>query len=128
MHLNMKYSAAIPEEYYPQYRANFQIMTEGQFVNLLSANQKFRMPANLGSVMVPTLVVAGMHEYKAMKESVRQLAAALPNAEARLINLGKGSSMRTEHNWAMNAPEQFAQMVRAFITGESLPGVLHSLD
>jgi len=128
MHLNMKYSAAIPEDFYSQYRANFQTMTESQFVNLLIANQKFRMPANLDKVTVPTLVVAGRHEYKAMKESVRQLAAAMPNAQARLIDLGKGTSLRKEHNWAMNAPDQFAQTVRAFINGDGLPGVLRPLE
>lgn len=124
MRLNMKYSAAIPENYYPQYRANFQIITESQFVNLVIANQKFRMPGNLEKVTVPTLVIAGLHEYPAMKESARQLAATLPNAQAKLIDLGKGTSMRLEHNWAMNMPDQFAQTVQAFINGDRLPEVL----
>jgi pimeloyl-ACP methyl ester carboxylesterase len=128
MRLNMKYSAGMPDDYYPQYRANFQIMTESQFVNLLIANQKFRMPENLGKVKVPTLILAGMHEYKVMKESVRQLTKALPNAQAKLIDLGKGSSMRLEHNWAMNAPDQFAQTVRAFINNQTLPKVLRQLE
>ena len=128
MRLNMKYSAAIPDGYFPQYRANFQIITESQFVNLLIANQQFRMPGNLGKVTVPTLVVAGKHEYTVMKESVRQLAAALPNAQAKLIDLGEGSSMRLEHNWAMNAPDQFAQTVRNFIIGDDLPRVLRPLE
>ena len=128
MRVNMKYSAAIPEVFYPQYRENFQILSESQFVNLFIANQKFRMPGNLEKVTVPTLVVAGLHEYRVMKESVRQLAAALPNAKTKLIDLGKGSSLRLEHNWAMNAPEQFAQTVRTFINGDRLPGVLRPLE
>jgi pimeloyl-ACP methyl ester carboxylesterase len=124
MRLNMKYAAAIPEEYYPQYRDNFQIMTESQFVNVMLVNQHFRMPANLGQVNTPTLAVAGKREYAVMKASARQLVAALPHAQARLIDLGPGSSMGKEHNWAMNAPDLFAQSVRCFIAGADLPEAL----
>jgi pimeloyl-ACP methyl ester carboxylesterase len=128
MHLNMKYSAAIPEAYFPQYRANFQIMTEDQFVNLVLENQKFRLPDHLEKVTVPTLALAGKREYAVMKESARRLVSVLPNGQARLIDLGPGSSMRNEHNWAMNAPDLFAQTVRNFIEGKELPGVLLPLE
>ena len=128
MRLNMKYSAAIPDAYYPQYRENFQIMNESQFVNLILANQQFRLPGNLSKVTVPTLAIAGKREYEVVKESARQLAAALPNAQAKLLDLGEGASMRTEHNWAMNAPDQFAQTVRNFINECELPGILRPLE
>ena len=121
MRLNMKYSAAIPDEFFPQYKANFQLMNESQFVNLLQANEQFRLPANLDKVNVPTLVISGKREYGVMKESARMLAAALPDARAMLLDLGRGSSMRKEHNWAMNAPDLFAQTVRSFIQGGQLP-------
>src|SRR5512146_1144845 len=80
MRLNMKYSAAIPDDFFPQYRANVQIMNEAQFVNIILENQKFRLPAGLEKVSVPTLVVSGKHEYKVVRDSARQLAAALPHA------------------------------------------------
>ncbi|RPI26882.1 MAG: alpha/beta hydrolase [Chloroflexota bacterium] len=128
MRLNMTYSAAIPEAYYPQYRTNFQVMNESQFVNLILANQQFRLPGNLGKVTIPTLAIAGKREYEVMKESARQLAASMSNAQAKLLDLGEGASMRTEHNWAMNAPDLFAQTIRNFITGSELPGVLHPLE
>jgi len=128
MRLNMKYSAAIPEEFFPQYKANFQIMDEAQFVDLILANQQFRLPANLEKVSAPTLVVAGKREYEVVRESARRLAAALPNARAMVLDLGRGSSMRKEHNWAMNAPDLFAQTVRNFIQGAELPEVLRSLE
>jgi len=128
MRLNMKYSAAIPEAYFPRYRANFQIMNESQFVDIIMENQKFRLPGNLGTVAVPTLVVAGQHEYPVVKESARQLAKSLPNAQAVIIDLGKGASMAKEHNWAMNAPDLFAQTVRCFIEGRELPEALHLLE
>jgi pimeloyl-ACP methyl ester carboxylesterase len=124
MKLNMKYSAAIPEEYFSQYRENFQIMNEKQFVDLVLANQNFRLPDNLGKVGVPILVIAGQREYPVVKESARQLSQALPNAQARLVDLGKGASMTMEHNWAMNAPDLFAQTLRNFINNAELPGEL----
>jgi pimeloyl-ACP methyl ester carboxylesterase len=124
MRLNMRYSAAIPDEYYPQYRANFQMMSESQFVNLMLANQHLRLPGNLAEVNVPTVVIAGKSEYAVMKESARRLAAALPKAEAKLLDLGKGASMAMEHNWAMNAPDLFAQTVRDFVENRELPAVL----
>ncbi len=127
MKLNMKYSAAIPEQYFSQYWANFQIMNERQFVDLILANQHFRLPGNLGDVSVPTLAIAGKREYPVVKESARQLAAALPNAKARLVDLGEGASMAMEHNWAMNAPDLFAQTVRNFINDRELPGGLYPL-
>ena len=128
MRLNMKYSAAIPEQYFPQYRANFQIMNESQFVNLILANQQFRLPGDLSKVNVPVLIIAGKQEYAVVKESARQLAAALPVSQAKLLDLGEGASMRMEHNWAMNSPDLFAQTIRSFIDDSELPEVLHSLN
>ncbi len=128
MRVNMKYSAAIPDEFFPQYRANFQLMNESQFVNLILENQKFRLPAGLDKATAPTLVVAGKREYEVVRESARRLVAALPNARAMALDLGQGSSMRKEHNWAMNAPDLFAQTVRNFIQGKALPGVLKTLE
>jgi hypothetical protein len=68
-------------------------MSESQFVNLMLANQRFR----------------------------------LPNARAMQLDLGKGSSLQKQHNWAMTAPALFAQTVRAFIEGTALPNVLSPL-
>ena len=128
MRLNMKSAAAIPEEFYPQYKANFQTMTEGQFVNLMLANQHFRLPAALEKATAPTLVIVGQREYPVMKESARLLVKSLPDARARIVDLGQGASMAKEHNWAMNAPDLFAQTVRNFIQGSALPEVLRPLE
>jgi pimeloyl-ACP methyl ester carboxylesterase len=126
MRLNMKYAAAVPDEYFPHYREEFQRMTESRFVDLMLANQRFRLPENLGDVPTPTLAVAGVREYKAMKESARLLADALPNGRAVLVDLGRDSSLGVEHNWAMNAPALFAGTLRKFIQGEALPGVVRA--
>jgi pimeloyl-ACP methyl ester carboxylesterase len=119
--LNMKYAAGIPDEFYSSFKKDFQDMTEPEWVNLLTANQRFRLPASLHKAAAPTLVIAGRREYGAMKQSVRDLAAVLPHARGGFINLGKNASMAKEHNWALTAPGLFAQTVRAWIEEKPLP-------
>lgn len=119
--LNMKYAAGVPDEYYSDFKKDFQEMTESEWVNLLIANQKYRLPAGLEKANSPTLVIAGEKEYGAMKKSVHDLVAALPHAKGGLVNLGRKSSMAQEHNWALTAPELFAQTIRAWIEEKPLP-------
>jgi hypothetical protein len=102
-------------------------MTESEFVNLMLANQRYRLPAGLEKVNVPTLALAGKREYSAMKQSVRDLVSVLPFAKGGLINLGKNSSMAMEHNWGLTTPEAFAQTVRAWIEGKSLPREIEAI-
>ena len=119
--LNMKYAAGVPHEFYSYFKKDFQEMTESEFVNLLIANQNFRLPVGLENATSPTLVIAGQKEYPAMKQSMRDLVAALPHAKGALVNLGKESSMAKEHNWALTAPELFAKTIRAWIEEKPLP-------
>lgn len=122
--LNMKYAAGIPDEFYPQFKANFQQMPESQFVNLMVANQTFRMPEGIEKAKVPALIVCGSHEYKAMKDSARALASKLEGSQVYQINLGQGSSLASEHNWAMTAPQAFADTIHNWLSGQPLPDVL----
>ena len=43
------------------------------------------------------------------------------------INLGRKFSMANEHNWALATPELFAQTVRAWIEGKTLPREIGNL-
>lgn len=122
--LNMKYAAGIPDVFYPQFKADFQSMSESQFVNLMVANQTFRMPEGIENAKVPSLILCGSHEYKAMKDSANKLASLLSGSQVYLINLGQDSSLASEHNWAMTAPQAFADTVRNWLNGQPLPGVL----
>lgn len=125
--LNMKYAAGIPDEFYPQFKANFQQMPESHFVNLMVANQTFRMPEGIENAKVPALIVCGSHEYKAMKDSARMLASSLEGSQVYQVNLGHGSSLASEHNWAMTAPLAFADAIRSWLSGQPLPAVLTDL-
>ena len=122
--LNMKYAAGIPEEFFTQFKTDFQTMTEDQFVNLMVANQSYRLPAGLEKVTVPVLVVCGRHEYKAMRQSVDRLAKRLPNGKAYLLDMGGRASLTEEHNWALTAPVAFAETLRNWLEDSPLPDLL----
>ena len=122
--LNMKHAAGIPEHYFDQFKASFQATTESQFVNLMVANQTYRLPQGLEKADLPVLVTCGKHEYKAMRQSARLLAMILPQAEFRVIDLGEGSGLAAEHNWALTAPQAFADSLTCWMEGRLLPGVL----
>jgi pimeloyl-ACP methyl ester carboxylesterase len=122
--LNMHYSAGIPDEYFPDFKREFQTLSRDGWVNLMRANQTFRLHGTLSRVTCPVLVTAGAKEYPAMLQSARDLLQALPIARGALIDLGKQSTLAQEHNWAMNAPDAFASAVRAWLTGSPLPDSL----
>ena len=125
--LNMKYAAGIPDEFFPQFKADFQAMTESQFVNLMVANQTFRMPEGIENADVPALILCGSHEYKAMKTSALNLVSKLDGSQVYQINLGKSSSLACEHNWAITAPQAFADTIRNWLSGQPLPRELTRL-
>jgi pimeloyl-ACP methyl ester carboxylesterase len=122
--LNMKYAAGVPEKYYQYFRQTFQDLTEDGFTNIVMENQRFRIPAGLERVLAPTLIVCGKKEYSVMRQSARDLARAIPGAQAYEVFHEKKMSLAEEHNWNMTAPELFTQMVRAWFTSQPLP---HSL-
>lgn len=125
--LNMKYAAGVPNEYFPQFKKTFQTITETEFVNMLIANQSYRLPDGLEKATASTLVLAGKKEYSGMKQSVRDLVAALPNARGGWINLAGTSTLASQHNWALTAPDLFAATVRAWNEGKPLPAVIVDL-
>jgi pimeloyl-ACP methyl ester carboxylesterase len=127
-HVNMKYSAAISEEFFPQYFEDYQSLTAEQFAHVISENQKFRLPPNLDRVTSPVLVVIGHEEYKAMRLSACDLAAAIPGARGVEVTRLEKLSVAAEHNWSMTAPELFTNMVCAWISGSPLPEELQPLS
>ena len=125
--MNMKYATGIPNEYFSEFKNDFQHMSEAEFINLMVANQRFRLPEGLGQVTIPALVIAGKNEYPAMKKSVSDLVKALDCARGGYLNFGKGSGMAAEHNWALTKPELFSQTVRSWIEDNPLPSEIVEL-
>ncbi len=122
--LNMKYSAGMPDSYFPQFRDEFRAMTEDSFLEVLLANQAFRLPAGLDRVTSPVLVLAGQKERRVVRESARDLVAALPHAQGYVVSQPSGYSVAQSHNWSLNLPELFNATVRAWITDTPLPTAL----
>lgn len=127
MRLNMKYSAGIPERYYPQFKRDFQNLTGELFAHVMVENQRFRLPDGLERVSVSTLVVAGSREYGVMRQSVKDIAAAIPTAKGFLVSHSRKMSLAEEHNWNLTAPHLFTHMIRACITDQPLPPELRPI-
>lgn len=126
--LNMKYSAGIPETYFPQFKTEFQQLTEDGFTHLMLENQRFRQPAGLEKCTSEVLVCVGRREYGAMQASARDLLQVLPNSRGVRVDLGRKGSLASEHNWPLTEPDLFARSVAAFLQGQALPGELTLLE
>lgn len=115
---NMK-SLGVPEQYFPQFREETRQITTTALNRILTANANYRLPANLDKVTSPVLVVIGQKEYKVMYESARDLVGALPNAKGYIA---QGRS----HNWSLESPELYTQMIQAWLADQPLhPELLH---
>lgn len=119
--INMKYSAGIPDTYFPKFREMYKQLNADLFARILVENQRFRLPVGLERVAAPVLVLAGRNEYKAMTQSVSDIVAALPNAKGYLVHHSRRMSLAQEHNWSITTPELFTRTVRAWLQDQALP-------
>jgi len=124
---NMRGAAGVPDEYFGDFRETFRSLSEDGFVDLMRANQTFRLPQSFECDR-RVLAVCGAGEYGVMKQSTALVAAAFPNGEAREVRLPDKRSLAQQHNWNLNAPDVFTQMVRAWIEGDPLPPELLELQ
>jgi pimeloyl-ACP methyl ester carboxylesterase len=122
--LNMRSAAGVPDAYFDDFRETFRTLSEDGFVDLMIANQAFRLPEGLDRVTARVLAVCGAGEYEVMKRSTVDIAAAIPGALAREVRHPGKMTLAQQHNWNMTAPEVFTAMVRAWIEGAELPGEL----
>ena len=116
---NMK-GLGVPDEYFEDFRKDTAALTIDGFVRMTLANGNNHVPSNLQAVTVPTLLLVGEKELKIMKESVRDLLAAMPSAQGYVVT-------GAIHNWSMQLPDLFTQTVKAWITGQALPSNLVSM-
>jgi pimeloyl-ACP methyl ester carboxylesterase len=116
---NMRSAAGVPESYFADFRESFRTLSKSGFVDLMVANQTFRLPAGLDRVTAPVLAVCGHGEYEVMRRSTADIAAAIPGAQAREVFHTRKLTLAQEHNWNMTEPELFTEMVRAFVGGRN---------
>lgn len=127
MRLNMKGAAGVPEAFVNDFRRTFREATEQLLVHVIIENQRFRLPAGLERVTAPVLAVCGHGEYAVMRASTADVAAAIPGGKAYEVIHDGRPSLAQQHNWNMNAPALFNEMVRAWLTESPLPDALRPL-
>ncbi len=125
---NMHRAAGVPDEYFDDFRESFRTLSEEGFVDLMRANQVFRLPEGLDRVRARVLAVCGAGEYAVMKQSTQEIAAAIPAARSYEVRLPGKLSVAQQHNWNMTAPDVFTSMVRAWVEGAPLPRELVELQ
>ncbi len=109
-----QWSYGVPRHYRAEFRADTRRMNAETLGRVLRENYRFRVPPSLRGAEAPTLVLVGEREPRVVRASARDLADILPRGEARL-------ALGMRHNWPLEAPERFAQAVRAWLQGSPLP-------
>lgn len=96
----------VPAEFWPMVQEDLELSANANFNrNLTTAMMQLRLPKDC---QVPVLAVVGERETWYAKQAARQIAKALPNAQAAIVP-GVG------HIWNLEAPELFTAMLRAWI-------------
>ncbi|CAA9559742.1 MAG: hypothetical protein AVDCRST_MAG86-679 [uncultured Truepera sp.] len=111
----------IPEVHYAGYRRSAKAMSRWAYLSIGRELMRFGLPAEVDRITCPTLVIAGEREQALIRESVPRLTAVLPDAQGYVVP-GLG------HGWSGEAPELFAQTVRAWVTEQPLPKELVGLE
>ncbi len=105
----------IPNEDFEIYYQDTLKLSTDALSRILDENSSFRLPEGFQKVTVPTLVLAGQKEPRLMRDSMRELTAALPNAQGYLI-------ASADHAYLFAEPERFAGILRAWFSNKQLPG------
>ncbi|GAA3596750.1 alpha/beta hydrolase [Nonomuraea rosea] len=111
----------VPEEDIDGYQRAARATTRQAFRRVTDEALSFRLPSQAKDSLCPVLAVAGENEHDLTKRSLTDIAAAFPNAEARLAP-GVG------HGWNGEKPALFTAMIRAKVTGDQLPAELIAMN
>jgi len=107
----------IPARHRAEYFADVQRETVPGFARMVREYLNYRVPNGFEHSKVPTLLLTGPFELSAVKASVDQLAARLPNALAAMVPA-------LEHNWLLENPALFARSVVQWALSEELESAL----
>ena len=66
--LNMKYAAAVPPQYWENFRRDFRAQTRDSWTHVMTENTSFRLPPGLERADLPVLVISGQKEYAQMRQ------------------------------------------------------------
>ncbi|MFD2792831.1 alpha/beta fold hydrolase [Promicromonospora vindobonensis] len=93
---------------FPERTAQKMAMTKAQWLGALQVIADVNFRGRLGSIEAPTLVLCGSRDI-ANVPAAREIAAAMPNAELRIVP-------RAGHPWNRQFPELFSQTIGDFYT------------
>ena len=111
----------IPDACYAEFAEDTRAMTVEAFWRIVfEESQGYALPPGLDGVQVPALVLAGEHEEASVIRSAADLVAALPRASGGLVP-GAG------HNWPIETPDRFAEVLTAWLAQRALPSGLRPL-
>ena len=114
--LNMK-SNGVPMEYFDEFKKDTKTLTLSSLRNVIKENMSFRIQDELCKVKNPVLITVGENEQKITYKSAIDLNKCLPNSKAyEVTNLG--------HNWPLESPILFNNVLRAWINDKPIPKAL----
>ena len=108
-----------PDEFYLENsKEDFKRLTSDSLYRIYEQLYQYqKIPAGLVKANVPTLIMAGDKEPKAMRQSVIDVAEALPNSKGILIK-------RADHTYPWSAYAEFNQLIRLWIGNENIENEL----
>jgi pimeloyl-ACP methyl ester carboxylesterase len=109
----------ISKSYFHKFKESTLQIKADSLNRILHENLFFKVPSGLEKVNVPVLVMMGEKDYKVIKESARDLVKVIPNSSAYIVP-------KVGHVWNMESPELFNQVLRSWMTENSLPILLES--
>lgn len=107
----------IPEEDSRDFSADVGRLEPGPLRRMILDVAAFRPPAALAHCHHQVLVVAGGKEHPKIRQSVRILAASMPNGRGGLIPEGI-------HTWNWQLPDRFNELVSAWLHHGAVPDFL----
>ncbi len=111
----------VPADQFDGYAASVRQMSRQAYIAASRDAAQFRANPALAEVEMPVLILTGENEHPLIRQSQVELAAALPNATARI-------APAVGHGWSGERPDLFAEAVRAWVMDKPLPFGLLKLD
>lgn len=100
-------------EYFEYFKENMNILTLSCLKNIYRENALFRISGELCQVNNSILIIAAEREMKYLSESAKDLNKCLPNSQMYMVP-------NVKHNWALDAPELFSSVSRAWIKNKQI--------
>jgi pimeloyl-ACP methyl ester carboxylesterase len=107
----------LPDDAREMMRRDNKRLANDTLVHIYDEILQHKLPSELAQRSQPLLAVAGGEEVKAILSTLADYPALMPNARAY-------RAPKAHHGWNGEYPELFTDMVRAWVSGDTLPATL----